>query len=82
MQMKVLISCQPIVNLPGGFHGTLDRQGQPMAPTDKTIVQQVCYLKVPAVQGQLSGSSLCQPPPLVDLLLSGHYGIKACTDRL
>jgi hypothetical protein len=48
------------VNLPGGFHGTLDRQGQPMAPTGKTIVQQVCYLKVPAVQG--GGSSAAATP--------------------
>ena len=25
----------------GGFHGTLDRQGSPISPTNKTLVQQV-----------------------------------------
>jgi hypothetical protein len=31
----------PSPALPGGFHGTLDRQGNPIEPTSKTIVQQV-----------------------------------------
>lgn len=25
----------------GGFHGTVDRQGSPISPTNKTLVQQV-----------------------------------------
>lgn len=30
----------------GGFHATLDRQGNPVNPTSKTIIQQVCiFLK-------------------------------------
>lgn len=33
--------------LAGGFHGTLDRQGKPISPTNKFTVQQVC-VRVPS----------------------------------
>jgi hypothetical protein len=45
----------------GGFHGTLDRQGNPMNPTNKMIVQQVGTVRTPHAVACRSNQQLQLP---------------------
>lgn len=65
----------------GGFHGALDREGRPCAPTGKTLVQQARHLWSLGFYLARRGAPPTSAPASCDALSSLAQGTRAFLDR-